>query len=339
MNNSNTDASRQGTRQSDRGFPRTDTTFSVETRSLSDWLVYLQQFAGAIQFVERLDAPPTQTWQGAFPPADQIDALVQTLDAGGDFSTDLQAWTTRPDFSLLLSFLQLLVYVRAQFAQLTQSHQDYYLTNVLRMQPRPVQPDTAHLVLTLAESAPSLTLDAGVAFAAGSDASDNALTYQLKSTRTFNQALLQQAFSVSKSVGTVSTQTKLVKTQLLDVDQGLAWPDSGGLSFGESEITDASRQALLSTGLIVASRLLWLSAGTRTLHITFDADFEASLTSQGIAFDQLPQYFDVYVSTPTGEILVNDQVSSLTTPFWSMPMIHYWRNGSGFTTSRPWISA
>lgn len=312
MSNSDT---RLGTRQSDRGFPRTDTTFSVEERSLLDWLNYLQRFSGYIQFIDHLEIPAKQTWQSAFPSQEEITELVQTLESSSTLSEHLQTYTTRPDFSLLLSFLKLLAYPRNQFSSLTPAHHQYYLRNVLHMSARDVQPDTAHVVFTLAESATSLTLDAGTSFDGGSDASGNALIYDLNSRRTFNQAQLANAFTVAKIPGTISTQAKLLKTTLLDTDQGITWPESGSLSFGEAEITDTTRQDVCSTGLIVASNLLWLSGGQRVISITFDASFETSLSNQGLSASQLPNYFDIYISTADAEVQVNDVVTSLTSPY------------------------
>lgn len=315
MNDTTTHVSRQGLRQSDRGFAKTNEPFSVEARSLTDWLHYLYHFAKYIRFIDDVNAQPTQTWQAALPTPEQATELVAVLEQGGTFSSTLQNLVSRADFSLLLGVLQGLSYAQAQYSALTDSHHQYFLRDILKMTPRTAIGDTAHLALTLIESATSLSLPQGTQFDGGQDADGNNLIYQLTENRLFNQALLADAFTVSRSAGTASGAAKLIKTHLLDTDAGVEWPQAQRLIFGEDSLADSTRQSMLSTGIVVASRVLWLSAGDRSIQLTFDDMLYSSMQAANIALDALPDYFDVYLSTADGEVLLTgDNVSGVSSP-------------------------
>ena len=96
-----THAVRQGLRQSDRGFSTIQVPFSVEARTLTDWLHYLYHFGKYIRFIETLDAAPSKTWQMALPTPEQATEIVAVIEQGGSFSSSLQTLVSRADFSLI----------------------------------------------------------------------------------------------------------------------------------------------------------------------------------------------------------------------------------------------
>lgn len=100
------------------------------------------------------------------------EALVYLVDRAEDFLTEtLEDYDAhQPHVALFLAFLLLLRHARDHVNELTEQHLLFYYQDVLGLTEAPAQPDSVHLVFTLAKNFTEHRVDAGTALKAGKDA-------------------------------------------------------------------------------------------------------------------------------------------------------------------------
>lgn len=183
---------------------------------------------------------------------------------GAKRAFDKQINTTNhyPDTALLIAFTRLLQVEQAQQNQLTGIHLDFYYQDILKLNNAEAVGDQAVLCLTLAEGTDSLTLAQGFEFSAGVDSNNNPIIFAANSATTLNTITIDKAVSVNYqssadkllSLNTISP-ANVIKTDKLGQMQ--SWPLFGD-QLGQS----------ISQGMAIASPLLYLQSGVRTITMT-----------------------------------------------------------------------
>ena len=284
--------------------------FGLEERSLADWLEYMHGYAQHIHFYDSKTLTVQGSWQPALPQPEQIVKLEAYL-RGTPVSDDILALAQQPQIALLLGFFVMHKKIQSQFNALSQRHQDDYFFQVLGFQPQPAVADKAHLVITLADDVPSLSLSEGLAFLGPDDENGEPLIYINQRNSVIHHAQLtkiQTLCVLTKSDDGSSTaspyQACLSLKQALDVQQKVEWPEDGLLSFGDKSFgdksfgnkiagdsstentdNDLSRYTSPELGFILARQELYLSGGSRTIHLLF-------VEKDGVVFD--PDWFSIY---------------------------------------------
>jgi len=173
---------------------------------------------------------------------DAAAALAETLETKDDHA---------PQYALFLAFLRLRGTVQDRLNGLMWRHLDHYYQDVLRIRPKPPEPDHAHLVAELAKSASAASLPAGARFKAGKDSRGRELVYALDRETTFNTAKVARLLS------------------LHDDRPPFAGPASA--------VAAPSPLPSVRAGFAVASHYLFLAEGTRTIVLRLGGTSFASL--------------------------------------------------------------
>lgn len=282
------------------------TYYSVEQRSLEDWLYYLYEFSQHIDFIDAQSPLNKESWQAALPVPEKINSLVAALH-GGLVTPDMQKLLERPDIALLLSFLRMMQYPLSQFEHFTERHKQYYYREVLGFVENDPVPDRAHLVIQLADSIVSKILRRGTRFSGGKDISGKTLVYQSLADTVLNHVRIDKLLTLSKVVddaSLASREKRLLLSRVYDREGDIELPDTGLLTFGEAQLTDKLRQSSPSVGFTCAAQELYLSGGQRTITLSFK--LKSGINPPDKA---LTDYFDFAISSAEGMLLLSDEVS------------------------------
>ncbi|MDE1465030.1 hypothetical protein [Spartinivicinus poritis] len=306
-----------GTLQKKRSLPAfAPSHFSIEERDTNRWLEYLYHFAQHIHFFDLKHGDQGHRWHSALPsppatPNDisDIQTLLHWVEGNQLVPPRIKRLASRPDIALLMAFFQLLQHPQKQFNELTSRHQSYYFNDLLKIHKQPPVPDSCFIVATLAADATTTTLPQGTLFNAGDDSEGQPLQYELLADTTLNQARVSHVKNLLKLDD--GPDSLIAVSTLFDEPTELSIPPTGVMTFGDLANTDEIAPAFPNIGLFITSSYLWLTEGVRTIRLTFDARFIATLQEADLMPDQLSHYFDIHLSTAEGVILLSDSAQAL----------------------------
>lgn len=201
-----------------------------------------------------------------------------------------------PHAGLLIAFVKLLGVVQGELNTFTGRHLDYYLREVLRLAPRPSQPDRSFVAFTPAPGAAPVLLDTGRRLTAGVDAAGAPIEFATDAPLVVTQAAIASRMALSvgyaqnpspggrqpasaehspiASVLAYPCADSVDGLGLPLTDQALGWPAFGPDRASAVSAGNAAPDAQL--GFIVASPLLLLAGGERTIRLALAFD-EADL--------------------------------------------------------------
>lgn len=191
-----------------------------------------------------------------------------------------------PHITLFVCFLLLFQHARDSVNNLTKRHLDFYYQKVLSLKKNEQAPDKAHLLFELAENYTSYALPKGTLLKAGKDDDGKALSYELTEETVVNKATVDQLKTIYIDPSANYKVYAAAKANSADGEGGEFGKDSNGnwTPFGSTDIPEAK------VGIGIASPILLLKEGDRTITITLELDDSVALTS-------LPNSFTVQVST------------------------------------------
>lgn len=179
----------------------------------------------------------------------------------------------QPHYALYLTFLRLFQFAQKKLNNYTQEHLDFYYKDVLRLTNAAAEPDFVHLLFELQKNTNDHILEKGTAFKAGKDASNNDLFYTLTDDVVLHQASVQtlKSLYLNKTGGGV-----LYASPIANSEDGngakLQSADKSWYTFGDSSKTKAN------IGFALASNILYLNEGERTIDITFQCENISGVT-------------------------------------------------------------
>ncbi len=281
--------------------------FAIEERSLSDWLNYIAKFSQQVAFIDQQLLDKSGSWQAAIPTIEQSQALEEMLQ-GKKVSEDIIALAQRPDIALLLAFFQMMKTPQGQFRDFTYQHKQLYYRQVLGFKEIPEVADKAHLVIKLADTKKSKALLKGCQFIGGEDADGTVLIYENKKNAVLNHSQVSKVLTLTKipeDIATESNNQRLLLNQGYQLDQGLEFPETGILTFGDAEVSDALRQNHPQVGFTIASQHLYLSSGIRQIDISFNFKGDGIW---GNDQKRISDLFKLSISTEEGMVILGDEV-------------------------------
>ncbi len=149
----------------------------LEGRTLAERLDYCRRLGRLLLWYGE-DDRPDGTWDRLLGPDEES---VQRL---ADFATDpmrlpteLTAGLAPPHVALLLAVLRLMEPVRERLNRLPARHLDFYQREILKLRPRPAQPDRVHVLAAPAAGSRVARLPKGSLLAAGRDPDGRELVY------------------------------------------------------------------------------------------------------------------------------------------------------------------
>ncbi|KZN66650.1 hypothetical protein N473_09660 [Pseudoalteromonas luteoviolacea CPMOR-1] len=292
----------KGLSQTARQIPELSSDFfSIEPRTIEQWLSYLSSVAQHTQFIGQATWQPVQTWYKVLPEPDKFAALAKLIlvGSGGELMTRL---ASRPDLSLLLTFVDLLQHTQQQFNDFVQRHLDHYYRDILGFELQSATPDSAHVLIELNE-VESLTLQPGTQFDGGKDDNGEERIYQLAEPSAINRAVVETVTTVNKAH--FASGVKICRNVLLDTELGIEL-ESSAMTFGDKQMSET--QLPVEIGFKVASQDLFLSSGKRIISLRFSTD---EFGETPIDLSLWIESFDIWVSTKEEAVLLGSEQLSL----------------------------
>ena len=190
-----------------------------------------------------------------------------------------------PHYALFLSFLQLFKNAQDHLNEYTKRHLKFYYKKVLQLNNNPGIPDDVHIGFTLQKNTIQHKLSSGTKLKAGKDVNNHDLFYALTKDIILNQAVVQDLKSLfllkkTDAVGNVDQLLYASPTANSSDGQGgkLTTTDKSWFPFGDlGNAVFAENSA--SIGFAIASHLLYLNEGPRTITLSFSVSTPASVTS------------------------------------------------------------
>ncbi|MGY6275624.1 baseplate J/gp47 family protein [Methylomonas sp. MgM2] len=203
-------------------------------------------------------------------------ALQQTLTERDDHE---------PHYALLLAFLRLFDYVRAETNTLTGRHLDFYYRQILRLKERPAQPGHVHLLVELARQAESFEIAAGELFKAGKDAGKVDAFFANDATLVANQSQVAALKNWYRHKNTPNDSLPFADGRLFaaaaaDSDDGLGAKLTSSDQSWQPFFNKAYQLGTLAgidmpvaeLGFAIASHYLFLAEGVRTVALSLTVD-------------------------------------------------------------------
>ncbi|SDY38028.1 hypothetical protein [Pseudomonas sp. NFIX28] len=229
-----------------------DEHFKLDDRTIEQRLNYVFEYASRIPFAGR----PQNSWaQVLFPGGVEDIQRLATLYG----SAELSDGQLVPQQAFLLVLLRQLETPAALFNSLPAAHRQLYYRDFLGLKERAAEPDRVVLSFRLKGNTSQLLLEKGSLFDAGQDSQGTSIQYQLDQPLQANQGQLTDVRWCRPHEGS------LFSCVLQDARQGLAWPQQGSRLFS----ADTNPEVPVITGRVVASDVLALSEGKRTIRIDF----------------------------------------------------------------------
>jgi hypothetical protein len=258
-------------------------------------LTFYHDFAQEFDF--DLDAIPTYTWTLEGDASDyrtELDTIFQKLfqtygqiirEAPNYLQASLDDRQDQPPhLALYYAFWDLLKLARDDLNQMGQKHLDFFYRKVLQLPDRPAEPDHAHLLFELAKL-PGLTefkLAAGTRFKAGKDAIGKELIYQLDTDLIVHKAKIASLKGLLMPTQDSQTRTDPKTEKPLTLISGVYESaivnsyDGQGKDFPKTAASKAwppfgdTSRPFPFMGLAIASDVLLLQEGTRTITVTLN---------------------------------------------------------------------
>lgn len=276
-----------GTRQADRLNPHLDAAYApLDERTPADLVLAARALAAKLNFYEDSPERIAGTWQDILQSADGAVGAVGADGEGGNLP---------PHLALLMAFARLARHPRALLNDFTRQHLNFQMQTVLAFTPKAAQPDHAHVLVDLKKGAPPVELKPGQWLSGGKDAQQQELLYQPVRPTVLNHAKVAQLRAVSHA------SHRLVCAPIADSIDGQGGklpPDNPVWSPFAQALPDRPALPSAVTGFALASPLLRLSEGTRTVTLTLYLDgLRERLSAEALAAS-----FEVLLSGPKGWI-------------------------------------
>lgn len=230
-----------------------------------------------------------------------VNNAKQTIEAS------LKEDSHQAHVGLFIAFLRLLEHNREHLNALTGRHLDFYLRQILELEPQKRTPDSVNLTFELAKKIGRHRLVAGTAFKGGKNEDKVERIYDLKNELALSRATVAQLKNIHVAGAAQADGARTVHAGAVANSpdgQGRAlpednpkWPGFGTSSYPFAEL-----------GLVIASPLLRLSEGERQVTMAFTVtDLSPLKTAYAAEFGsttddevQLPELFNARVSTAKG---------------------------------------
>ena len=183
------------------------------------------------------------------------DLFVQTL---GDYPDHT------PHFALFIAFIKLFLHAQDELNGYTQRHLDFYYKEVLQLINKAPEPDSAFALFELQKPVIEERLLKNALFKGGKDITGKEISYALTDDIVINKAVVSKIQSTQIIHG---GKDFLKASPIANSDDGqgakITSADSSWFTYG-----DVKKIQMAQTGFAVASNILYLNEGTRTITIT-----------------------------------------------------------------------
>lgn len=264
--------------------------FELHDFTIEDWILF------AYNFAKKLNYFPTENhevasgdWQHFFKKltTDNIPfrGTREYNKLKENIKTTLEGYTQEgklsPHLTLFVCFLKLLELSKERFNNLTKRHLDFYYKEILQVQKREPIPDQAHVIFELAKKITDERIEEGTLLDAKKDSLGNPLVYETEEELIVNKA----SVGVIKTIYNNNTaELKKIKVSEVantkdGIEEELPEDEPYWYPFGyPASEKNATELPDAELGFSIASPMLWLQEGDRTVTVTikFKNNFEES---------------------------------------------------------------
>lgn len=296
--------SRLGQSQADRLPPELDRHFvDVDERRPETLLFQAKKLAELIQFYPLKATEAVGNWSPFFPAKDKEGHDLDEQEALVHFNKLLEQddGEVPPHLGLYAAFLRLYRFPQQAINALTGKHLDFQFQRVLRFEPRPAQPDHAHLLLELKKGATPVAITPQQMFSASKDNRGVELIYKPVREVVINHGQIADLKSIFRDVERLRFAPTANSADglggALDKDKP-RWSAFGHANLPEAQI-----------GFALASPVLRMAEGNRTIRVKLELN---GLDPQRHTHQSLAAAFTAHLSGPKGWIEAESLTAQLT---------------------------
>ncbi len=273
---------RNGTGQEQRYIPALDPeNFELHDFTIEDWILFAYNLSQNINYFPTTNYEVASgNWKNFFKQLTtesipyrgtrKYDKLKESIAKNlAEMSKESEL---TPHLTLFICFLNLLELSKERFNQLTKRHLDFYYKEILQVDKREPIADQAHVIFELAKKISDQQITNNTALDAKKDALGNALVYKTNEELVANKTIVSQLKTLynnntedlKKIKISANAKTKDGLEEPLQEDKPYWYPFGYPTTAKNvNELPDAS------LGFSVASPMLFLEEGFRTVTITF----------------------------------------------------------------------
>lgn len=272
---------RNGTDQNQRAISALDpTTVKLHDFSVEDWMAFAHAFAGEVNYFKTdTNTADGEHWRAFFTEKDKIENLLSQARANKDLD---------PHLTLFVCFLSLIEFSQNRMNNITKRHIDFYYKEVLNLHHIAAKPDKVHILFELAKNASEVKVNELTALDGGKDSLGNKRIYKTKEELVVNKAKVAALKNVYHEEGKGVKYSPVANSvgglgEPFPDDAVKWWP------FGHPAIKtekDVPNLADAKLGFAIASPILVLKEGVRTITFTFDFGAKLKSSFSNEAFDE-----------------------------------------------------
>lgn len=264
-----------GTSQLQRKLPALDPQYvAIEERSIEKLLDITRNYAEGLPYYDANDKSNGVRWTEFLPDSNGLTAreIIAFIGDPKSFQAKYPQHAyllAQPHRVLFFSFLQLLQYAKRELNTITKRHLDFFYQEALRMVKKDATPDEVHVLFELASDVEQYLVPAGVLLQAGQDSQGQERFYKSNTNLVVNKAQIAQLKTVFNNRDRLYAAPDATQVTVDTItDQGIRpWKTFGG------NINQSTR-----LGFAIASPLLHLTEGRRTIYITLTLHQSGSST-------------------------------------------------------------
>lgn len=271
---------RNGTDQNQRFIAALDPdSVKLHDLSIEDWMAFAYAFARNINYFKtETNTVDGENWQQFFMEKDKLTTLL----ANAKINKDLN-----PHLTLFVCFLNLIELSQKRLNNLSKKHLDFYYKKVLNLDHKAATPDKVHVLFELAKNASEVRVVEQTALDGGKDGLGAKRIYKTTEELIVNKAKVAALKNVFHEEGKAVKYSEVANSYngLGEAfpDNEIKWWPFGHPDFeSEDSIPDLPNAKL---GFAVASPILLLKEGMRTVTFTFDFDANLKATFSNAVFD------------------------------------------------------
>ncbi len=289
----------EGTSQYQRQLNALDPSSTpLDELGLGDWLSFAYYYAANINYYNISNTNyPQGDWRPFFEDpndiADFIGEAEEKMRNARTASPDMAIEADiEPHLALFISFILLLGHSKRSLNGFTERHLDFYYKQVLQLKNRKEVPDKVHVIYQLAKNISSAPLSEDTLLDAGKDTSAKPLPLYYKT----NSELIVNTAKIAALKSLYNSGNKIRYANAAFSVDGLGLPFKEEApkwnAFGNQDWPVAN------TGFSVASKILLLKEGTRTIRLTMHFRTPLNLPDPG----RLREVFNVFLTGESGWI-------------------------------------
>ena len=278
-NHSNILLRRNGTHQSQRYIDALNPdSVKIHDLSVEDWMAFAHDFAESVNYFDTNTNTESGKWTSFFIEKDAIKNLLAQAETTKDLTSHL---------SLFVCFLKLIELSQKRLNKLSKRHLDFYYKEVLKLSHEKAVADQVYLLFDLAKNASDVRVKAQTETDAGKDLEGNKRIYKTQNELIVNSAKIAALKNVFHQ-----NDLGVKYSEIANSFDGLGadfpnntikwWP------FGHPDFEDANNFPKLPNaklGFAIASPLLLLKEGERTITFTINFEKKLPLTLSNILSD------------------------------------------------------